>query len=139
MSKRFAAGLALIVAGITSLGACRGSSTSSASGSASPGVAMVGQVGSVPDAATGAEKAGTITVAGPPNAAPTWIMPMVTAAANSVFTVPEFDYQMYRPLYWDTNGVQPTETPAMSLANEPTWSNGGKTVTFTIKSNYKWS
>ena len=64
---------------------------------------------------------------------------MVTGAANSVFTVPEFGYQMYRPLYWNTNGVQPKETPAMSLANEPTWSNGDKTVTFTLKSSYKWS
>ena len=27
----------------------------------------------------------------------------------------------------------------MSLANDPTWSNGNKTVTFTLKSNYKWS
>jgi peptide/nickel transport system substrate-binding protein len=89
--------------------------------------------------ATGAEHAGTITVAGPPNSAPTWIMPMVTAADNSVFTVPEFDYQLYRPLYWLTNGVEPKETPAMSLANDPVWSNGDKTVSFTLKSSYKWS
>ena len=46
---------------------------------------------------------------------------------------------MYRPLYWLVNGVEPKETPAMSLANDPTWSNGDKTVTFTLKSNYKWS
>ena len=50
-----------------------------------------------------------------------------------------FDYQMWRPLYWLVNGVEPKETPAMSLANDPTWSNGNKTVTFTLKSNYKWS
>src|ERR1700722_12521198 len=150
MSKRIAGGLALVVAGVTALAACSGSGSgsssasggSSGSGSASPaasGAAFAGQVGSVPPPATGAETAGTITVAGPPNAAPTWIMPMVTGAANSVFTVPEFDYQMYRPLYWDTNGVSPKETPAMSIANEPVWSNGDKTVTFTLKSNYKWS
>jgi peptide/nickel transport system substrate-binding protein len=139
MSKRFAGGLALIVAGMTALAACSGSGTSSASGSTSPGVAMVGQVGAVPVAATGPEVAGTITVAGPPNAAPTWILPMITAAANSVFTVPEFDYQMYRPLYWLVNGVEPKEMPSMSVANDPVWSNGDKTVTFTLKSSYKWS
>jgi peptide/nickel transport system substrate-binding protein len=50
-----------------------------------------------------------------------------------------FDYQMWRPLYWLFNGVAPKETPAMSLANDPTWSNGNKTVTFTLKSGYKWS
>jgi peptide/nickel transport system substrate-binding protein len=66
-------------------------------------------------------------------------MPMITAADNSVFTVPEFDYQMYRPLYWLVNGVEPKEMPSMSLANDPVWSNGDKTVTFTLKSTYKWS
>jgi peptide/nickel transport system substrate-binding protein len=131
---------ALLAIGVS---ACSGgsSSTASQSSSTSPGagVAMAGQVGAVPDAATGTEHAGTITVAGPPNAAPTWILPMITAADNSVFTVPEFDYQMYRPLYWLTNGVEPKETPSMSLANDPVWSNGDKTVTFTLKANYKWS
>ena len=34
---------------------------------------------------------------------------------------------------------QPTETPSMSLANQPTYSNGDKTVTVTMKTNYKWS
>ena len=46
---------------------------------------------------------------------------------------------MYRPLYWLVNGVNPKETPAMSLASDPVWSNGDKSVTFTLKSNYKWS
>jgi peptide/nickel transport system substrate-binding protein len=100
---------------------------------------MVGQVGQVPDQATGTQHAGTITVAAPPNSQPTWILPMVTAADNSVFTVPGFDYQMYRPLYWLTNGVEPKETPAMSLANDPVWSNGDTTVSLTLKPNYKWS
>ena len=46
---------------------------------------------------------------------------------------------MWRPLYWFGNGVQPTETPAMSLARPPVWSNGEKTVTVTLNSSYKWS
>jgi peptide/nickel transport system substrate-binding protein len=133
------AGTAALLA--VGLSACTSSGTSSGGGSsnASGKVAMTGEVGAVPAAATGTEQAGTITVAGPPNSAPTWIMPLVTAANNSVFTVPEFDYQMYRPLYYLTNGVAPTETPSMSLANEPTWSNGDKTVSFTLKPTYKWS
>ena len=93
----------------------------------------------MPAEATGTQTSGTITVAEPPNSAPTWILPIVTGAANSVYTVPMFDYQMFRPLYWFFNGVEPKETPAMSLANAPTWTNGNKTVTFTLKSNYKWS
>jgi peptide/nickel transport system substrate-binding protein len=46
---------------------------------------------------------------------------------------------MWRPLYWFGNGVEPTQTPSMSLASAPTWSNGDKTVTVTPKSSYRWS
>jgi peptide/nickel transport system substrate-binding protein len=115
------------------------SSPSSSSTSSSGAVTLPDSFGSVPAEATGTQHAGTITVAAPPNSAPTWIMPLVTAADNSVFTVPEFDYQMFRPLYWLTDGTQPKEDPAMSLANDPVWSNGDTSVTFTLKSNYKWS
>lgn len=140
--KRFAV-LALAVAGVTALAAC--SSTSTSSGSATPSSTsssttnLPGAFGSVPAEASGTQHAGTITVAEPPSSAPTWILPIVTGAANSVYTVSMFDYQQWRPLYWLVNGVEPKETPAMSLANDPTWSNGDKTVTFTLKSNYKWS
>src|ERR1700735_4927108 len=90
---------ALLAVGIA---ACTSSSSggsatnpsSTATGSTAPGVAMTGQVGAVPDMATGAEHTGTVTVAGPPNSAPTWILPLVTGAADSVFDVNEFDYQM---------------------------------------------
>jgi len=142
--KRFAV-LALAVAGITGLAACSSSSTTSGGSTATPSstssatAALPGAFGSVPAEASGTQHAGTITVAEPPSSAPTWILPIVTGAANSVYTVSMFDYQQWRPLYWLVNGVEPKETPAMSLANEPTWSNGDKTVTFTLKSNYKWS
>jgi peptide/nickel transport system substrate-binding protein len=141
--KRFAV-LALAVAGITGLAACSSNSSSGGS-SATPSststatTALPGAFGSVPAEASGTQHAGTITVAEPPSSAPTWILPIVTGAANSVYTVSMFDYSQWRPLYWLVNGVEPKETPAMSLANEPTWSNGDKTVTFTLKSNYKWS
>jgi peptide/nickel transport system substrate-binding protein len=140
--KKSIGALALTVASITALAACS-SSNSSASGSSTNGssssIGLHGEFGKVPPMASGTQTAGTITVAEPPNSAPTWILPIVTGAANSVYTVPMFDYQMYRPLYWFVNGVEPKETPAMSLANEPTWTNGNKTVTFTLKSGYKWS
>jgi peptide/nickel transport system substrate-binding protein len=135
--------LALALAGVTALAACSSSSSSSSSPSStstsSSTTTLPGEFGTVPPQASGTEHSGTVTVAEPPNSAPTWILPIVTGAANSVYTVPMFDYQMWRPLYWLVNGVEPKETPAMSLANDPTWSNGNKTVTFTLKSNYKWS
>jgi len=137
---------ALLAVGIA---ACSGGGSSSSSSGASPSssagsnssgsLGLQGQFGSVPAMASGTEHAGTITVATPPGSAPTWILPIVTAAANSVYTVPEFDYNMYRPLSWLVNGVSPKEVPAMSLVDDPTWSNGDKTVTITLKSNYKWS
>ena len=132
---------ALLAVGIAACTSSSGSSSpsSSSTASAGAGVAMTGQVGAVPDMATGAEKTGTVTVAAPPNSAPTWILPLVTGAADSVYDVDEFDYQTYRPLYWLVNGTAPTETPSMSLAEDPVWSNNDKTVTITLKSNYKWS
>ena len=136
--------LALAVASITALAACS-SNSSSSGGSATPtssgssSIGLHGQFGNVPAMASGTQHAGTITIAEPPNSAPTWILPIVTGAANSVYTVSMFDYNMWPPLYTLVNGVAPKETPALSLANEPTWSNGNKTVTFTLKSNFKWS
>jgi len=134
---------ALLAVGIaactSSSGSSTGASSSSPSSSSTSGSTLAGSFGSVPAEATGTQTAGTITVAAPPNSAPTWILPLVTGAANSVFTVPEFDYNQFRPLYWFTNGTQPKEDPAMSLADDPVWSNGDTTVSFTLKSNYKWS
>jgi peptide/nickel transport system substrate-binding protein len=135
-------GPALALASITALAACSSTSSSSGGGSTNSGsssIGLQGEFGKVPAMATGTQHAGTITVAEPPNSAPTWILPIVTAAASSVYTVYMFDYQMWRPLYWLFNGVAPKEAPAMSLANEPTWSNGNKTVSFTLKPGYKWS
>jgi peptide/nickel transport system substrate-binding protein len=98
-----------------------------------------GAFGTIPAAATAAQHAGTVTWAEPPGAAPTWILPLVTALANGANNVNEFEYEMWRPLYWFGNGVEPTESAAMSLASPPAWSNGDKTVTITLKSSYKWS
>ena len=124
---------ALTLAGATAIAAC-GKSTA---GSTSLGIS--GAYGSVPAMATGTEHSGAVTVGAPPGTAANWILPLITGADNSVFTVLDFDYQLYRPLYWSTNGVKPEVVPSMSLANAPVWSNGDKTATITLKSNYKWS
>ncbi len=125
---------AFAIAGMTALAACSSSSSSSTSN-----IGPAGAFGKVPPAATGTQHTGTITAAFPPGATPTWIFPVVPSANGSVYTSFEFQYQMWRPLYWLVNGVAPKEYPSMSLANDPTWSNSDKTVTVTMKSNYKWS
>jgi len=121
--------------GATALAACGKSSTG---GSSSNTLGPAGAFGKIP-AESGTPHGGTVTIAAPPSTSPSWIMPLITGADNSVYTVTDFDYQMYRPLYWFVNGVEPTQLPALSLASLPVWTNNDKTATITLKSNYKWS
>ncbi len=124
---------ACAVAGVLGLAAC------SAKGSSGGSVtSQSGAFGSVP-AASGTPHAGTITWAEAPGTAPTWIFPVLPGADATVTTSLDFEYEMWRPLYWYTNGVSPTEMPSMSMAYQPTYSNGGKTITIRLKPNYKWS
>ena len=62
---------------------------------------------------------------------------MPTAASNSVYNVFTFEWQMWPPMYYAPDGSTPTVDPALSPAN-PTWSNGDKTMTITVKP-WKWS
>jgi peptide/nickel transport system substrate-binding protein len=133
-------GIAIAVASITALAACSSSSGTSAAGKSTPGVNTVpGGIGSVPNEATGAQTAGSITWAIAPNTAPNWIFPVVTSASNSVFNNFTFIWEMWRPLYWTVNGTDPELDPQMSIANAPVYSNNDKTVTVSLKSSYKWS
>jgi peptide/nickel transport system substrate-binding protein len=125
----------LAIVGATALAAC-GNISNTASKQLNH---YTGAFGSIPAQATGTEHSGVVTVAGAPSTAANWIMPLINGADNSVFTVLDFDYQLYRPLYWTTNGVSPMLVPSLSLADAPAWSNGDKTVSITLKSNYKWS
>jgi peptide/nickel transport system substrate-binding protein len=120
---------ALTLAGATTLAAC------TSKGGAAPSIALGGAFGTIPAAATGPQHAGTITWAEAAGMTPTWILPVASAAAD----LTQFQYQMWRPLYWFSNGVEASQTPAMSLAYAPKWSNGDKTVSVTLKRSYKWS
>jgi len=120
------------VVGATALAACSKSSTPT-----SNNTGITGAFGSVP-AQSGTPHAGTITVAEPPGATPTWIFPVTPGANGSVYTAYSFQYEMWRPTSWFPNGSQQKEDPAMSLASDPVWSNGDKTVTIKYKS-WKWS
>jgi peptide/nickel transport system substrate-binding protein len=125
---------ACAVAAAAALGLAACSSSSSGSGSVN---SATGAFGSVP-AASGTPTAGTITWAEPPGSAPTWIFPIVPGADYTVYSTSSFSWESWRPLYWTQNGVTPTMNPALSLANPPTYSNGDKTVTVKLKTNYKW-
>jgi len=123
----------LAVVGATALAACGGTSSSSPSS----GIGLSGAFGKVPPQ-TGKAHVGTITAAEPPGETPSWIFPVTPGANGSVYTTYSFQYEMWRPLNWFPNGAQVKEDTAMSLAGEPQWSNGGKTVSITLK-GWKWS
>lgn len=73
-----------------------------------------------------------------PSAPPTYIFPFDPPADFNTSNISQFQYLMYRPLYWaGSNGVPIIDT-GLSVANLPTYSNGNKTLTFTMK-GYKWS
>jgi peptide/nickel transport system substrate-binding protein len=97
-----------------------------------------GVLGTVP-AASGTPKAGTITWAEPPGSAPTWIFPIEPGADFTVYSANSFSYESWRPLYWTQSGTSPEIDQALSLAYTPTYSNGDKTVTVRMKTNYKWN
>jgi peptide/nickel transport system substrate-binding protein len=79
---------------------------------------------------------GTAVFAEPPSTPPTYIFPYMSSTFASDVNLFDFQYLMYRPLYWFGVGAQPTFNSSLSLANAPTF-NGDK-VTITLK-NYKWS
>ena len=73
---------------------------------------------------------------------PNSIFPLASPAdvANaSYISIEDFQYLLWRPLYWFGNNGQPGYNAALSLANVPVYSNGGKTVTITLKHNIHWS
>jgi peptide/nickel transport system substrate-binding protein len=58
-------------------------------------------------------------------------------ANDSVSNVNDFQYQLYRPLYWFGSGTTPYLNAAESLAERPSYH--GHRVTIRLKQNFKWS
>ena len=79
---------------------------------------------------------GTATWAELPSAVPNYIFPFDSSSVSSTANISEFQYLMYRPLYWFGSGVNPTLNTSLSLASAPVYN--GTTVTITMK-GWKWS
>jgi peptide/nickel transport system substrate-binding protein len=101
-------------------------------------VRQPGSIGEIPAAGTASGKAGSITYALTPGAAPNWILPMPTAATKWAYNVFTFEWEMWRPLYFAPQGSTPAVDLALSLANPPVFSNDSKTMSITVKP-WKWS
>jgi len=65
-----------------------------------------------------------------------YIFPFVSANYIDVSNSDDFQYLMYRPLYWFGQGTKPLLNKDLSLADPPKYS--GRQVTIKLK-NYKWS
>lgn len=104
------------------------------------GALTTGLITALPAAtvSAGASKPSVATWAEAPQTPPNYIFPFMGLQYFSVSNINNFQFLMYRPLYWFGNGSTPNLDPALSLANQPSYSNGSKTVTVSLK-NYKWS
>ena len=81
---------------------------------------------------------GVATFAEPSNTTPNYIFPFMGTEYFSVITISDFQYLMYRPLYWFGDQDKPVLNDRLSLANPPTYAGNNRTVTVTLRP-YSWS
>ena len=81
---------------------------------------------------------GTATFAELPNAKPNYIFPLTSGGYFSVANLSQFQFFIYRPLYWFGQDGKVQLNTSLSLASEPAYTDGGKTVTIKLK-GWKWS
>ncbi len=83
---------------------------------------------------------GTVTFAEQPGSPPTYIFPLYNGANSGNNNITYLQPLMWLPLYWfgHPDNDQATINYQLSMADPPVFSDGGKTVTMTLK-NYKWS
>ncbi len=79
---------------------------------------------------------GTVTYADQAEQPIDYIFPFTNSGVFYVTNTNEFQYLMYRPLYWFGQGVKPYLNTQLSLADPPTFH--GRQVTIRLKP-YKWS
>jgi peptide/nickel transport system substrate-binding protein len=126
-ARRFVVCMATVVALAALLAACGGSSSSTGGNntSTSQGKPTSG---------------GELTFAEQPGSPPTYIFPLYDGANSGNNNITYLQPLMWKPLYWfgHSNSGAATINPQLSMANPPKFSDGGKTVTMTLK-HYMWS
>ena len=81
---------------------------------------------------------GYVSFAESPGAPPNYIFPLDALQYYSTNNLEQFQYLMWRPLYWIGNGSDITLNESLSLAQAPVYSHGNTVVTLNLKP-YKWS
>ena len=84
------------------------------------------------------KKGGSIYFAEGPGASPNYIFPYMGCSYFSVSNINQFQFQMYRPLYWFGLGSSTAVQYSLSPAKAPVFSDGNKTITINMK-NWKFS
>jgi peptide/nickel transport system substrate-binding protein len=128
--------LAAVATAAVTLSAC-GSSTPSSSPNNSSATSNYGPTTPVPAVGTKIQ-GGTAYFMEGPAAPPTYIFPFISPQVCSTMNYGQMTYLMYRPLYWFGNNNSPTFDENYSIGQAPVYSDGGKTVSVSLK-NWKWS
>ncbi len=136
-TRRFLAAAVAAAAAVALVATLAGAGSGVAAGAQAHAASIAGLYGALPPAGAPAN-GGTITIGQITGTTPTDIFPIIPSsdATTGTFT---FIYNMFLPLYNGPNGGTPEIDYAVSLAGKPTFSNGNKTVTITMKSNFRWS
>jgi peptide/nickel transport system substrate-binding protein len=90
---------------------------------------------SVTTTTTHSAPTGTVTWAEAPSSAPDWIFPFASLTHYFASNINQFQYLMYRPLYFfgPIDSTSPMVDEALSLAELPKFSAGNETVTIDLK------
>jgi peptide/nickel transport system substrate-binding protein len=114
-----------VAAAVAMVAASCSSSGNNSSSTSTPGQAVQG---------------GTARVALPAGVTYDWIFPFYAITNASVYQEEQFQFLMYRPLYMFGNNTLTSVSVnyPLSPANQPTYSNGGKTVVVDMK-GWHWS
>lgn len=81
---------------------------------------------------------GTAKFAETPTETPRYIFPFTSGAEANDTELFQFQNLLWRPLYWFGNNGEFYVNYKLSIGNPPVYSNGGRTVTITLK-HYEWS
>lgn len=89
-------------------------------------------------AKTSPKTSASATYALPPNSPPFYIFPLTPLTNYNGNNSSEFQWLMYRPLYWFGKNGTTSVNSALSLAYLPTYQDGGKVAVIRLKP-YRWS
>jgi peptide/nickel transport system substrate-binding protein len=126
LARAAVAGAAALLA-VVGIAACSSSSSPTSASGTSPSSTAAAQPG------------GTVTYALPPDETLNYIWPFTPLADATEYNSEMFQELLYRPLYvFGNNGQSVDVNYPLSVANAPVYSDGGKTVTITMK-GWKWN